>query len=168
MTSPWTPARKLQLSELWLAGTLLNDIAVTMETTKSNVSGMVGRLRLPRRAVGPPKRPRRRPPVSRATMTKTQLLTWFRQAAPGDRISYYCGDLARARHDIHARGAREVIELADAARVLGMPQTYEVYVNPNASMARVRGQGLAHLAQRRIEAGSYEYWITKASEVVLT
>lgn len=48
-------------------------------------------------------------------MTASQLLTWFRQAAPGDRIRYYRGNLA----------------------------------------------------QRRITSGSYEYFITKAAEVVV-
>ena len=99
-------------------------------------------------------------------MTAAQLLAWFRQAAPGDRIRYYRGNLAFARHNIDARSASEIIELADAARALGTPQIYETRIDTNRSKARCLGQGLAHLAQRRITAGSYEYFITKSAEVV--
>ena len=100
-------------------------------------------------------------------MTKAQLLDWFLQAAPGDRIRYYRGDLVLARHDIHALGARDLIELADAARSLGMPQFYEVHISSQPTRAVELGQGLAHLAQRRIAEGSYEYFITKAREAVV-
>ncbi len=100
-------------------------------------------------------------------MTAAQLLAWFRQAAPGERIRYYRGNLAHARADIHARSAREIIELADAARSLGTPQIYEIHISTQPARAVKLGQGLAHLAQRRITAGSYEYFITKAAEVVV-
>ena len=100
-------------------------------------------------------------------MTAAQLLAWFDQAVPGDRIRYYRGNLVLARHDIHAHSAGEVIELADAARSLGTPQIYEIHVNNQPGRAAKLGQGLAHLAQRRIAEGSYEYFITKAREAVV-
>ena len=80
---------------------------------------------------------------------------------------YYRGNLVFARHNTHTPNAREIIELADAARALGTPQLYEMMINKNLSHARRLGKGLAHLAQRRLEEDKYEYWITKAREVVV-
>lgn len=101
-------------------------------------------------------------------MNAAQLDAWFRKAAPGERLRYYRGNLGWARADIHAPGARQLRELADAARLLGTPQHYEVHIDSSASHAPKPGQGLAHLAQRRIEADVYEYFITKSAKPVLT
>ncbi len=100
-------------------------------------------------------------------MTKNQLLAWFSQAAPGDRIRYFRGDLATLRGNVYTRSAREIIELADAARELGMPKAYVVQVNYHNYGVPHFGKGLAHLSQHRITTGSYEYFITKATAPVL-
>ncbi len=95
-------------------------------------------------------------------MTAAQLHAWFAKAAPGECIRYYRGNL------VWERRRREVQQLADAARLLGTPQHYEVHIDSHPSHAPKPGQGLAHLAQRRIEDDVYEYFITKAAEPVLT
>ncbi len=105
--------------------------------------------------------------TDRGDWTAAKLLAWFDQAAPGDRIKYFHGDLARARHDVRALDARRIIELADAARKLGTPQNYEVHISTQPAHALKPGQGRAHLAQRRLEEGSYEYFITKSAEEVV-
>ena len=101
-------------------------------------------------------------------MTAEQLLSWFNQAAPGDRISYYRGNLGQARGDKYGPGAREIVELADAARSLGMPQSHEILRPSNICIKPKFGQGLAHLTQRRVSEGRYDYFITKAAQEVLT
>ncbi len=101
-------------------------------------------------------------------MTAAQLLAWFAKAAPGERLRYYRGNLGEVRNRPRLPGARQIRELADAARLLGTPQHYEVHIDSQASHAPKPGQGLAHLAQRRIEDDDYEYFITKSAEPVLT
>ncbi len=175
MTSPWTPERVERLTELWHDGVATLDIAVEMGISKDAVAGKARHLGLPKGArlrarATPGKVVLARALVAQGLadqgdMTEAQLLEWFDQAAPGERISYFTGDLARARVGHLANPA--LVRLADAARELGTPQIYEVRLNRNGSAAAQLGQGLAHLAQRRIEAGKYEYFITKSREVVV-
>ncbi len=101
-------------------------------------------------------------------MTAAQLLAWHRQADAGDRIRYYMGNLGTARAERHTSNAREIVELADAARLLGVPQAYAVHVHHHPSKPIKFGQGLAHLTQRRIGEGRFEYFITKTAQEVLT
>ncbi len=101
-------------------------------------------------------------------MTKAQLLAWFSQAAPGDRIRYYRGDLATLRGNVYTRSAHRIIEMTDAARELGTPQAYEPQIDYHKYGSCQKGKGLAHLSQHRIAKGSYEYFITKSAAPVMS
>ncbi len=174
MTLSWTPERVERLTELWHDGVATLDIAVDMGISKDAVAGKARHLGLPKGArlrarATPGKVVLARALVAQGLadqgdMTAPQLLEWFEQAQPGERLSYFTGNLARARGRL---GNPALVRLADAARELGTPQAYEVHLNKNASAAAQLGQGLAHLAQRRIEAEKYEYYITKSREAVV-
>ncbi len=99
-------------------------------------------------------------------MTASGLLKWFSQAEPGQRCLYYRGNLAWARANKFGPGHDNLVELVNEARRLGTPSTLVVAPLKDKSPDEY-GQGLAHLAQKRVAEDVYEYWITKSAEAVL-
>jgi hypothetical protein len=174
MTLSWNDQRVERLTELWREGVSASQIAKALGLGRNAVLGKARHLKLQARKSGRRAAPRKavlaralaaQGLADQGDMTEAQLLEWFDQAAPGERISYFRGNLARARAGRLANPA--LVRLADAARALGTPQIYEQHISSQPSRAPRLGQGLAHLAQRRITAGKYEYFITKAREAVV-
>ena len=98
-------------------------------------------------------------------MNAQQLEAWFAAAAPGEWCRYYRGHLATARH--RATVDSEIVQLANTARSLGVPQRSVVQEPSSESSKRQYGQGLAHLVQHRIAPDTYEYFIIKSQNTVL-
>ena len=106
-------------------------------------------------------------------MTAAEFETWLERAAPGERIAYFIGEMARFRGDVdfvNRNGRRlnenyaETKKLIDLVRSHGTPVGREVYRRHErqAPQEVALGTGKGRMYQKRCGQHRFEYLFEKA------